>query len=88
MSDAIFNRAAELDSPAWEALAVTPADADLSRMPTRGLYVGGAGNVTVVMAGGGSAVTFTNVPAGTILPIRVDRVNSTSTTATAIVALY
>jgi hypothetical protein len=89
MSDAIFNRAAELDSPAWEAVAVTPSDeADISLAPCRALYVGGAGDVAVVMAGGEAAVTFAGVTAGAILPIRVDRVNSTNTTATAIVALY
>lgn len=88
MSDAKLNAGADLTSPAWTAVAVTPADSDLATMPTRGLYVGAAGNVAVVMAGGGSAVTFVGVPAGTFLPLRVDRVNSTNTTATSIVALY
>lgn len=88
MSDAILNAAADYSSPAWTAAAVTPADADLPTLPTKGLYVGGAGNVAVVMAGGGAAVTFSGVSAGTVLAIRVDRVNATNTTATAIVALY
>lgn len=87
MADATFNRAAELDSPAWDATAVTAADSDLARIPTRGVYVGGAGNLAVKMAGG-TTLTFTGVAAGTILPIRVDQIRSTSTTATAIVALY
>lgn len=88
MADANLNRAAGPESPAWSAVAVTPADADLSRVATRALYVGGAGNVAVVMSDGGAAVTFVGVQAGTILPLRVDRVNSTNTTATSIVALY
>lgn len=88
MSDWKINAASTLESPAWTAVAVTPADSDLAAMPTKALYVGVAGNVAVVMAGGGSAVTFVGVPAGAILPIRVDRVNSTNTTATSIVALY
>ena len=88
MADAIYNRSAGPDSPAWSAVAVTPADADLSRIATRALYVGVGGNVAVVMSDGGAAVTFVGVQAGTILPIRVDRVNSTNTTATNIVALY
>ena len=89
MADPIHNRAAELDSPAWTAAAVTPSDGtDLPTAPTRGLYVGSAGNLVVNMAGGGASVTFTGVPAGAILPIRVDRVLATSTTASAIVALY
>lgn len=88
MADANYNRDANLESPAWDAVALTPADSDLSRPATRALYVGGAGNVKVDMSGTGTAVTFTGVLAGSILPIRVDRVYSTDTTATAIVALY
>jgi hypothetical protein len=86
MSEAIFNRAANLESPAWSAAAVTPNnDADLARVPTRALWVGVLGNVSVVMAGGGT-VTFVGVQG--VLPIRVDRVRATDTTATSIVALY
>lgn len=89
MSDEKFNRAAELDSPAWSAAAVSPNDStDLSRVPTRGLYIGGAGDVEVNMAGAGSAIVFAGVLAGTILPIRVDRVLNGNTDATNIVALY
>ncbi|MEK9722043.1 MAG: hypothetical protein VW405_00985 [Rhodospirillaceae bacterium] len=51
------------------------------------VYVGGAGNVVAVM-GDGSTTTFTGVPAGTVLPIQPVRINSTSTTASALVALY
>lgn len=87
MADAIFNHANTLDGPAWNAASVTAADANLPRLPTTGIWVGGTGNLTVQMAGGGT-VAFNSVPAGTYLPIRVDRVNSTGTTATAIVALY
>lgn len=68
------------------ALAVTPSDStDLARVGI--LYVGGAGNVVVDTASG-QTVTFTGVPAGTILPIQVKRVRATSTTATAILTLY
>jgi hypothetical protein len=51
------------------------------------IYVGGAGNV-VAVASDGSTATFTGVTAGTVLLIQPKRVNSTSTTATAMVALY
>lgn len=85
MADPMFNRSAGPESPAWNAAAVTVAPGDLPLIPTRALYVGGAGNVTVTMAGGAS-VEFVGVPAGSILPIRVDRV--TAATATGIVALY
>jgi hypothetical protein len=51
------------------------------------LYVGGAGNVSVVTIGNDIA-TFFAVPAGTTLPIQVLKLRSTSTSATNIVALW
>lgn len=50
------------------------------------LYVGGAGNVAVTTASG-DILTFSNVPAGTTLPIQVIKVAS-ATTATLINALW
>lgn len=78
----------QMDHPAFNAEVVTPDNStELSRV-TRGLYVGVGGNVSVQMAGVGTAIVFTGVPAGTILPIRIKRVNATATTATNMVALY
>ena len=51
------------------------------------LYVGGAGNVSVVTIGNDIA-TFFGVPAGTTLPIQVLKLRSTSTSATNVVALW
>ena len=76
-----------LTSPADNAAAVTPSDSTDLAFTSRALYVGGAGNIVCTMLGGGD-VTFTAVPAGMILPIRVTRVKSTSTTATSIINLY
>lgn len=73
--------------PAEDAGAVTPSDSTNLTRTARALYVGGAGNVVVITASG-TAVTFTNVQAGSIIPVRARRVNSTNTTATNIVALY
>lgn len=73
--------------PSNAAAAVVPHDTNELTSYTRALYIGGAGNLVAVFPDG-SAVTFTGVPAGSILPIRVKRVNSTNTTATNIVALY
>ena len=74
-------------NPGRYAEAVTPSNSvDLTRV-SRALFVGGAGNLSVVMAGNGETVVFIGVPAGAVLPIRVSRVNSTSTTATNIVAI-
>lgn len=70
------------------AATVIPNDAtDLVNGQTRGVYVGGAGNMDVLMSDG-SEVTFSGIPVGTILPIAVKRVKATNTTATNIVALY
>lgn len=77
-----------IDGPAWNAAAVTPNDsADLAQT-ARALYIGGAGDVKVDMASDGSAVTFVGCLAGSILPIRAERVYATDTTATNIVALW
>ena len=72
--------------PAGHAEAVTPHDSTNFAREMEGLYVGGTGDVVVVLPSG-TAITFVGVPAGTILPVRCIRVNSTSTTATSIVAL-
>ena len=69
-----------------DAAAVTPSDtADLPQFSV--IYVGGAGNVKVTTAQG-SAVTFSGVNAGTVIPVRVRRVWATGTTATLMTAVY
>lgn len=80
-----------VDFADYDSYAVTPADgSDLpfgNSLGTKGLYITGAGNVNVQLAGGGTAV-LTGLAAGQLLPIAVTRVLSTSTTATGILALY
>jgi len=73
-------------NPAAEATEVTPADVDLEQY-TRGIYIGGAGDLAVVMADKENTVTFKNLVAGSLLPIRVSQIKA-ATTATFIVALY
>ena len=68
-------------------MAVTPDDDNDLPRTRASLYVGTAGNIVVVMESG-ETVTFTNIQDGTFMPIRVNRVKATSTTATNIVALY
>lgn len=72
-------------APYTEAVAVTKSDTTVLPV-TRGLYVGGAGAVTVTMMSGNDA-TFVAVPAGTVLQIRVTKVK-VATVATDILALY
>lgn len=72
---------------AYKGVAVTASDATILPQ-TRGLWVGGAGDIAVIFAGDSAAVTITGVVAGTLLPFQVTKVMSTNTTATAITALY
>lgn len=73
-------------SPAYNAAAVTPSDTVPLSIVARGLYIGAAGNVAVLTTGG-DTVTFVAAPTGTVLPISVQKVLATGTTATSIVAL-
>jgi len=75
-----------LTSPARGAFTITPAnDTDLSE-PTRAIYVGGTGHISVTMFSG-DEVVFNSVQAGSFLPIRVKRVKSTGTTATNLIGV-
>lgn len=71
--------------PAYKLTAVTPSDAT-ELVGVRALWIGGAGNVSVIACNDTSAVTLT-VPAGTLLPIFARKVMA-ATTATNIVAFY
>ena len=71
--------------PAESAHSVSPDDSGRFD-PTRAVYVGGEGNLRVMMWGG-QVVTFSGVTAGTMLPISITRVYSTGTTATNILVL-
>lgn len=63
-------------------LAITPSDT--APVDLVGLYVGGAGNLTVTTSKG-STTTFLSVPAGSLIPGRFVQVKATGTTATGIV---
>lgn len=71
---------------AISAFAITPSDTVAFTRRARYLYIGGLGNVSVQTLDG-TAVVFTAVPVGTLLPIECLRVNATGTTATALVGL-
>jgi len=62
------------------------ASASTKAIPADAIFVGGAG-VVVAIFEDGSLAPFT-VLAGTVLPLTCIRVNSTSTTATLMNALY
>lgn len=72
---------------ARNAQVVTPSPNALN--DTDGvLFVGTGGNVQVRMTGSQNTITFNNIPDGCFLPIRVDRVYSSGTTASNIIFLY
>jgi hypothetical protein len=71
----------------YDGRAVTPSDTVMLTNGTcRALYVGVTGNITALMASG-NVVLFSNVPVG-VFQIQAQRINSTATTATNLVALY
>ena len=68
-----------------DGIAITPNDTtQLDKV--YGLYIGTAGTLTVITAGG-TTLAFGAVTAGSIIPLRVSVVKTTGTTATNIVGL-
>lgn len=54
----------------------------------RALWIGGAGDISIIAEDDTAAVIIAGVQAGVLLPIRAKAVRVTGTTATSIVALY
>lgn len=88
MADGYQTFSANPASPARRVVAVTPHDDNDLADVAKALYVGGAGDVSLIAAGDSVAVVFAAVPAGSILPVQTRRVLDTNTDATSIVALY
>ncbi len=78
----------DLDAPAERAFTVTPHDTNPLANITRGLYVGSTGDVTCRLKGDTSDVVFSSVPAGALLPFRIEYVRTTGTTASDIVGVF
>jgi len=76
-----------LDSPGFDAEEVNPGVQEELTVPSRGIYVGGTGDLEVQMYSG-NQVSFLGIQGGTLLPIRVKKVLSSGTTATGIVSLF
>lgn len=73
--------------PAGAAFVVSPDDnADLPTI-ARCLYIGGGGNLKVILERDTAPVTFIGLAAGTFAPIHVKRVYNTDTTCTNILGL-
>ena len=65
-----------------DAYACTPSDS--TTQTGFGFYVGTTGNVSVVTFAG-TTVLFTAVPAGAIIPLNIQKIRATGTTASNIV---
>ena len=86
--DDFANADLQLSDPWSDAAEVTfTAGAWVATHVTRGLYIGTGGDVTVVMAGGGT-ITYANVPSGYVLSARVLQVLESGTDASDLVALW
>ena len=73
--------------PALNAASATKSDTANLAHPSRGIYVGTAGDVHVLTTGG-DEVTFKNLAAGMVHPISVLRVYNTDTHAVDIVMIW
>ena len=72
--------------PAGAMFAVTPSDATDLPVVAKALWVGGAGNISIIAENDTAPVTLNSAAAGTMITLRVKRVRATGTTATNIVA--
>jgi len=78
-----------LSNPGRGSFVITKNDSTVFVKPTRALYVGSAGDVTVHMVADAVADyrTYANVQEGTTLDIQVDMVRATGTAASGFVGI-
>jgi hypothetical protein len=88
MPDQFSGTMDSVSSPATRAMAVVPHDVNALADIPKALFVGTGGTIVLRGSAGGADVTFRNVPAGTILPVRAQYIRATGTSAADIVALY
>lgn len=74
--------------PAHNGVVITKSNSDIFARPTRAVYVGGTGHMKVRFVGGQDNVLLSAIPAGSLLPIAIDKIYDTDTTATLMVALW
>lgn len=63
------------------AFAITPNDSAELPFVTSKIWVGSAGDIEVIMVDDSVSVILANVPAGTLLDLRVKQVKAAGTTA-------
>ncbi len=84
--DVYDQRVASRSRRGGDAVAITPSDT-FQISTTRGLFVAVGGNIAVTTAAG-NTLLMVGVPSGETIPIRVNQVLATGTTATGIIGLY
>ena len=92
MTDTFENYKAGLGSPASKSFAIDMGEAGSMgyyELPvaTRGIYIGVTGDLIVKLVGDESFTTFVDVPAGSVLPLRIASID-TSTDCDFMVGLY
>ena len=89
MVDNFSNFYTNLPDPAEHAYAISANNTANVAYTTRSIYVGSGGQVDVALAGdsANTVVSFTAVPTGSVLALRVRKVFE-STTANNIIGLY
>jgi hypothetical protein len=87
MTDTFRKHSRSLTAPPENAAPIQPSDGAELGYVTRAVYIGGAGALRVEMMGG-EEIVFAGLAAGTLLPVRIQKVFATGTTATALVALW
>lgn len=87
MSDPFHDHLPGLTSPAGRAFVITPDDATDLPVSLRGIYLGGAGDLRVILVGDTAPVTFGQMAAGGVHGLRIRRVLATGTTATGLVGV-
>lgn len=86
MIDDYKNVVPGLTGPAVAAEHIIPANGRTLEYATRAIYVGTGGDVSMELINR-DVVLFRNVPSGTVLPVRVRRVQESDTTATDLIGL-
>lgn len=87
MTDTFRKHSRSLTAPPENAAAIQPSDGAILGHATRAVYVGGSGTLRVEMMSG-EEIVFAGLTAGMVLPVRVQKVFASGTTATDLVALW
>ena len=69
------------------AFVVTPDDNNDLPSVTRGIYIGGSGNLVCILQDDTTSITFTALAGGVIYSFQIKRILSSGTTATNIIGL-